>query len=530
MIVAVIPAKGESRRLPGKNLKEIAGVPLLVHSIRYAKAAKRVDRVYVSTDSDEIAAVAEQNGATVIRRGPELGGEAPAAALCVHAWNAIGRDKVEYMAFIQPDHPGRRTDLDQVLDHVLENAIESLFTVDRNGKRNGSLRVLSAKALGGDPYLLSYSVMDDCVNVHTQADLAMAAHELSPYRREIAVEGRKIGEGRPAYIIAEGACNHMCDLGMAREMIGRAAEAGADAIKFQTYKAERLTRKSAVTYWQGKEIPQIEYYKRLDRFGAKEYEELFAHAREKGIVGFSTPFDLDSASMLNNLGMPLFKVASCDLPDTRLLRHVAGFGKPIILSSGGSTPEEIDRAVATIFEAGNHQLVLMACMLSYPTTNEEAHLLRIRSLKERYPSIVIGLSDHTEPDPHMIIPSLAVALGASVIEKHYTLDRSMTGSGHFFSMNPEDLKKMVANVRLAETVLGNGSLGVARQEEAARNSARRSIVAERPIRQGEVIESSMLGMKRPADGLPGWMMDHVVGKRAKRDIEADEAISLEVVE
>ena len=530
MIVAVIPAKRHSNRLADKNLLEINELPLVAHAIRYARRFKSVDKIVVSTDSKEVAEIARQNGAMAHLRGPELGGEAPLIKVYRDVAEKLGLENISFLVGIQPDHPNRKSDLDALLRYTEVRQIDDLCTVDRRGKRNGALRIMSMKALTADSSLYLSVAQDDCINIHTAFDFAMAAHEMSPYSKEIAVGGKMIGAGHPAFLIAEAACNHMCDLGLAKEMIDLAANAGADAIKFQTYKAERLTRKGVMTYWRGKRIPQIEYYRKLDRFGAPEYEALIAHGREKGVITFSTPFDVESAEMWNDLGAPLFKIASCDLPDSRLLKCVAGFGKPVILSTGGSTVEEIERAVATIFSTGNHQLILMACMLSYPAANEDANLLRIHTLKERYPEIIVGLSDHTEPDAHMVIPALGVALGAKVIEKHYTLDRKLSGSGHFFSMNPEDLRKMVQNVRLAESVLGDGALGVAEAESSARNNARRSIVAERDIQCGETIESSMLGMKRPAEGLPGWMMDALSGKRAKTNIQADQAISMDMVE
>ena len=530
MIVAVIPAKRHSNRLADKNLLKIDGLPLVAHAIRYAGRFKSVDKIVVSTDSEEVAEIAGGNGAMVHLRGQELGGEAPLIEVYRDVAEKWVLENISFLVGIQPDHPNRKSDLDTLLKYVKDNRIDELCTVDRRGKRNGALRIMSMKALTADPLLRTSVVQDDCINIHTAFDFAMAAHEMSPYSKEIAVGGKMTGEGHPTFVIAEAACNHMCDLETAKEMIGLAAEAGADAIKFQTYKAERLTREGAMTYWRGKRIPQIEYYRKLDRFGAPEYEALIKHGREKGIITFSTPFDVESAEMLNDLGAPIFKIASCDLPDSRLLRCVAGFGKPVILSTGGSTVEEIERAITTIFTTGNHQLILMACTLSYPAANEDANLLRIRALKERYPGIIVGLSDHAEPDAHMVIPALGVALGAKVIEKHYTLDRKLSGSGHFFSMNPEDLKKMVQNVRLAESVLGDSALGVAETENSARTSARRSIVAERNIERGETIESSMLGMKRPAEGLPGWMMDALIGQRAKTNIQADQAVSMDMVE
>jgi len=341
--------------------------------------------------------------------------------------------------------------------------------------------------------------------------------------------GKKIGKNSSVFIVAEAACNHMCDMGFARTMIDKAARAGADAVKFQTYKAEKLVTSSAVAFWGKETISQLEYYKRLDRFGKKEYAELFAYSQSKGIVCFSSPFDAENVEMLADLGMPLFKIASCDIPNLELIKQIAKLRKPIMLSTGASTPEEIERAVDTICNQGNDQLILLACTLSYPTKSQNANLLRIRTLKELYPDIIIGLSDHTEPDSNMIIPSLAVALGARVIEKHYTLDRSMTGSGHFFAVDPHDLKKMVKNIRLTETVLGDGELGVANAEIDAWESARRSIVAQKPIDKGTMIRSEMLALKRPAKGLPPDRLDRVIGKRAIVDIHPDEFIMLDML-
>ena len=361
-------------------------------------------------------------------------------------------------------------------------------------------------------------------------EIKKALDEHGPELACIVINSRKISASEPAFVVAEAACNHMCDLGLARKMIDRAADAGVDAIKFQTYKAEKLVTGDAMAFWGSEKLSQLEYYKRLDRFGRKEYEELFKYAEDKGIIAFSSPFDAESAEMLAEIGMPVFKIASCDIPDLRHLRHIVSFGKPIILSTGASTIEEIDRAIEVIFEQSNYQLMLLACTLSYPTRNEDANLLRIRTLQERYPGMIIGLSDHTEPDAHMVIPSVGVALGARIIEKHYTLDRTMTGSGHFFAVDPDDLKKMVQNIRLAETVLGNGNLGVAESEKKAWSSARRCIVAEVFIPKGTVITSEMLGMKRPADGLLANMINVVIGKRACQDISPDQAIGLDMIE
>ncbi len=346
--------------------------------------------------------------------------------------------------------------------------------------------------------------------------------------RAIQVQSRPISENSPVFIIAEAACNHMCDMKLAKKMINQAKKAGADAIKFQTYKAERLVCEDVQAYWNYSTgaKSQFEYYKRLDRFGRKEYKELFDYAKGAGIIIFSTPFDIDSASMLNELGAPLFKIASCDLPDTRLLRHVANFGKPVILSTGAATKPEIDKAVESIFRAGNRNLILMVCTLSYPANNQDANLRRILSFKKEYPNLIIGLSDHTRPDRNMVIPSVAVALGAKVIEKHYTLDKKMTGSGHSFSAEAWDLKKMVENIRLTEVVLGRDEIKVYDVECAAKKSARRSPVANSNIKKGQRLTSELIGIKRPATGLSPGLIDKIIGKIAICNIKKDQQIKL----
>lgn len=530
MIVVVIPAKADSTRLADKNLRRINEVTLIEHAVRYARDSQRIDAVYVSTDSKAIAALARELGVETIMRGAELGGEAPLIDVYRHALRSIDNEEITHVVGIQPDNPDRQTDLDGAIEYALGKNIDYLFTVDNQGYRNGSLTILSLNALTSKPSIFACSVKDECTNIHTHRDFLMASRNLSACSDAIAIGSRKVGAGEPVFVVAEAACNHMCDMDLAREMIDRAAKAGADAIKFQTYKADRLVTGRADAFWGNEKISQMEYYRRLDRFGIDEYSELFAHAREREILAFSSPFDEESVDMLAELDMPVFKIASCDITNLGLISHIAGVGKPVILSTGASSPDEIDGAIEAVFDQGNYQLILLACTLSYPTGAADSNLLRIRTLHDRYPGMVIGLSDHTEPDRNMVIPSIAVALGAGLIEKHYTLDRSMTGSGHFFAVDPIDLENMVKNIRLTETLFGTGVLGVAETEKRARESARRSIVAERAIRKGEVITADMLGVKRPAGGLEGNRMTEVIGKKATIDIEQDQFISLDALE
>lgn len=530
MIVAVIPAKADSTRLADKNLLEINDATLIEHAIRYAKSSQKIAAVYVSTDSEEIAALARSLGAEAVMRGAELGGEAPLIAVYSHALQSIDNETITHIVGIQPDNPDRKADLGDAIDYAVGKNIDYLFTVDSRGYRNGSLTILSRNALTAEPSVFACSIKDDCTNIHTHRDYLMASRNLSDSSGTISIGSHEVGAGQPVFVVAEAACNHMCNLDLAREMIDRAAVAGADAIKFQTYKAEKLVTGKADAFWGNEKISQMEYYRRLDRFGIDEYAELFAHARDRKIVAFSSPFDEESVDMLAELDMPVFKIASCDITNLGLIRHIASLGKPVILSTGASSADEIDGAIEAVFDQGNYQLILLACTLSYPTRASDANFERIKTLQDRYPGMVIGLSDHTEPDQNMVIPSIAVALGARLIEKHYTLDRSMTGSGHFFAVDPVDLENMVKNIRLTETLFGDGELGVAESEKRARESARRSIVAERPIKRGEVITVEMLGVKRPAGGLEGNRMSEVIGKKAAVDIEKDRFISLDALE
>ena len=531
MIICIIPAKSGSKRLKNKNMREIGGKPLIYYAIETAKQSKIINKIYVSTDSEEIGNYARKMGVEVIKRGPELCGETPLLKVFYYAYQSVYREDISYVVGLQPDNPDRGINIDEAIQYGLNSDLDLVHSVNSEGVVNGSFWMIKASFLKEKRFNFKVrTVMDPCTNIHTEEDLLTAQRHLLK-KDVVQVANKKIGDGCPTFIIAEGACNHMCDLEIAKEMIIKAKEAGADAIKFQAYKAECLVTKDAESYWKYPGAKsQFEYYKNLDKFGAEEYAALLEYAAKEGIIAFATPFDIESASMLNALGVPLFKIASCDLPDVRLLRHVARFKKPIILSTGGSTIEEIKNAVNTLTKEGVEELILMVCTLSYPAGKESANLSRILTFKKEFPDLIIGISDHTKPESNMVIPSVAVALGAKVVEKHYTLDRNMTGSGHAFSVTPDDLKKLIENIRITEQVLGSSKIAVYPEEEAARINARRSLVAERDIKKGNVITTDMIGIKRPGNGIPADRIDEVIGRIAKKDIKKDEQISFEQLE
>jgi len=355
--------------------------------------------------------------------------------------------------------------------------------------------------------------------------------------RHVRVGSRTIGHGYPTYIIAEAGVNHLGDIERAKSLIQSAKEAGTDAIKFQTYKADKLALPDAPRFWdwEGEVEPngsQFDSYSRLDKMERPEYEEICAQCSRIGIEFLSTPFDEDSADMLDEIGIRAFKIASCDITNHPLLSHVAKKAKPIILSTGASTPEEIESAIEVIQLEGNNDIVLLHCILAYPTKNEDANLQFIEVLKRRFKEYPIGFSDHTIGTT---IPSYAVAFGACVIEKHFTLDKELPLSAdHWLSLDPTELSDMVEKIRFTEIIGGllhrdDGTDGrpILESENIARKYARRKIVARKRIKAGELFTKNNLICKRPGDGISPNMISSLIGRTSKRDIQINEPIILD---
>jgi len=336
----------------------------------------------------------------------------------------------------------------------------------------------------------------------------------------VQIGDRMVGRDYPVFIIAEAACNHECDMDIAKEMIVKAKKAGADAIKFQTYKAELLVSGKAKAYWKDEDMLQIDYYKQLDKFGKEHYAELFEFAKEQGIIAFSTPFDLQSASMLAELGVPVMKVASCDMTNLGLLYHVCSFGLPVIASTGGGTVASVANGLAVIRHM-NVPCVLMGCVLQNPAPLPR--LNRIHVLHESFGDIVVGYSDHTPPD-QLDVPMLAVAAGARVYEKHFTIDKTMKVSNHFFAADPLEFAHMVQAIRRAEVLLGSWSFERSEAEAKAFDAATRSWHMRLPIKKGETFTEQHVKYIRPGTGLQFNEARLIIGGTATRDIEEDEML------
>ncbi len=351
--------------------------------------------------------------------------------------------------------------------------------------------------------------------------------------KHIKLGKRIVGGEQPSkpYIIAEAGVNHEGDIEKAKLMIKQAANAGADAIKFQIYKAESLASKYAPAYWDTtKETAQSQYrlFKKYDRFWREEFETLANYAAKFGLDFLSTPFDFEAVDILEDL-VPAYKIASADITNYPLLKYIASKGKPILLSTGASTISEIYQALEVITEQGNDQVILLHCVLNYPTPLENANLGMIRHMKRVFPDYVIGYSDHTLPKYSKELLLVAWLLGAQVIEKHFTFDKTLPGNDHYHAFDENDLRAFTKRIDFVLRAMGSFRKSYLPEEEKSRLNARRSLVAKRPIKKGTKIMAEDIEIKRPGTGIPPALLDYVIGGTALRDIDEDEVLEFDAV-
>lgn len=323
------------------------------------------------------------------------------------------------------------------------------------------------------------------------------------------------------FIIAEAGVNHEGSMEVAKRQIEQAAAGGADAIKFQTYKAGTLAVRDSPAYWDLEQEPttsQYELFTRHDTFWLDEFETLKHHCDKVGIAFMSTPFDVESARFLNDL-VDIHKISSSDLTNRPFIELVAGFGKPVLLSTGASTAAEIEQAVGWV-RAKGAPLSLLHCVLNYPTPEPAADLGRIATLRELYPNLPIGYSDHTVPaDLEALV--VAASLGAVVIEKHFTHDTSLPGNDHYHAMDEGLLRRLVERLDRAKLLVGRHDLDEREGEDDARKYARRSLVAASRLPAGTRIGPEHLTWKRPGHGISPADIDQVIGRLTAVDIAED---------
>ena len=332
------------------------------------------------------------------------------------------------------------------------------------------------------------------------------------------------------FIIAEAGVNHEGSMQIAKRLIEEACEGGADAIKFQTYKANTIASKNSPAYWDTTKEPiasQYELFCKHDKFWKKEMEELKSHCDKVGIEFLSTPFDIESAKFLNDL-MDVFKISSSDITNKPFIEFICNFKKPIILSTGASFLYEIQESVSWIERAGN-TLALLHCVLNYPTPDENANLGMILGLKRAFPDKIIGYSDHTLPKDMQVCKN-AILLGATIIEKHFTHDKTMTGNDHYHAMDKNDLTKFKKDIEETFKILGKFEVSALDDEKLARDNARRSLVASKDIKKGDIIKRDDLTFKRPAMGISPKFIDDIVGRRAFCNISEDDVLKWNMVE
>jgi N-acetylneuraminate synthase len=315
-------------------------------------------------------------------------------------------------------------------------------------------------------------------------------------------------------------------------MIDGAKKAGVHAVKFQTYKAEKLAARDSPFYWDISEEPtpsQYELFKKFDMFGKEEYEFLNKYCQSVEIDFFSTPFDFESVDYLDEI-MDVYKISSSDLNNLPFIEYIAKKKKPILLSTGASNEDEIDEAVMLIKKHNDNILVIMHCVLEYPTLYEHANLNKILTLKKRYDELIVGYSDHTKPDTSLDIIKTAYNLGATVIEKHFTLDKSLKGNDHYHAMDVTDAKNIITAIKFIDKIRGTYDLFSLENEQIARQNARRSIVSKGIIKKGEYLTKDNLIFKRPGTGIIPKKLSQIIGKKLKFDIPDDTILSFDMLE
>jgi N-acetylneuraminate synthase/sialic acid synthase len=347
--------------------------------------------------------------------------------------------------------------------------------------------------------------------------------------RQLIIGDRVISDDSDCYVIAEIGHNHGGSLESAHELFSEAKAAGDHAVKLQKrdnrslYTADGFNRpydnenSYGATYGEHREFLE---------FDKAQYEDLIAHAKEIGITFFSTAFDIPSADFLAELDMPLYKIASADLINTPLLKHVAKAGKPMILSTGGATLDDVKRGYSTVAEI-NPQVAVLQCTAGYPAAWEELDLKVIASYRDLFPNAVIGLSSH---DNGIAMAVAAYVLGARIVEKHFTLNRALKGTDHRFSLEPQGLRKLVRDLRRTRLALGDGHKSMYPSETDPIIKMAKKLVAARDLPAGHTLSEADIAMKSPGDGLPPYELDRVLGRTLRHPVQTDSALTFELLE
>ena len=556
----IVLARGASKRLPGKNLRCVGGVPLVGRAVRAARqAARRLrnpTRVIVSTDDEAIARVAREWRAEVpFMRPPELADDASRSVdACRHAidWLADHGEEYTEVVLLQPTSPlATGEDVVHAIETFRAGDGASAVTVRpvahtgaglthllQNGRLvapGGSTKTGAAVELNGAVYVCAPQWLrqrdrlcvageslavpmpaERSIDVDTYADLALS--------QTLWEESLLWRLGR-CFVIAEAGVNHNGCVDTALRLVDAARDGDADAVKFQSFTADRLvTRDAPKAAYQRQETPadesQFEMLKKLE-LSADEQRQVANHCRDQGIVYLSTPFSEDDADLLDDLDVPAIKIGSGDLTHHPLLAHVGAILRPVILSTGCSDLEEVVAAVGVLRRAGCAELAVLHCVSNYPADPADVNLRAMATLA-RALDVPVGYSDHTLGHE---VACAAVALGARVVEKHFTLNRGMPGPDHRMSLEPDELAKFVSAIRNVEAALGDGRKRPAAGELDTRAAARRSLVGAADLPAGTVLERAHLVARRPGTGISPAELNAVLGLGLRRDLATGELLT-----
>ena len=556
----LILARSGSKRLPGKNLLEVGGVPLIGHAIRNArKAARRLgnrSKIVVSTDCENIASVARKWGAETpfIRPAHLADDNATTVDTMRHAveFLACRGEAFTEIVLVQPTSPlAKAVDIQHTLTALRRVKNSSVLTVrPASGNSSPFLHglhgevIVAANQAHNENHLVELNgAVYACSPqwLHKNDTLCVPGKTIAvmmPAKRSVDVDTKKDYERacrlweenllwRPGrcLIVAEAGVNHNGSLETACRLIDEAKEAGADAVKFQTFTADHLTTRNApkALYQKqntGNDESQFDMLKKLE-LSPQAHKILIAHCRNQGILFLSSAFSEKAVDLLDKLDVTAIKLGSAEITNTPLLAHLGNTGKPVILSTGGSSLDEVSQAVKVLKESGCCELALLHCVSNYPAAVADVNLRAMDTLSREF-NLPVGYSDHTEG---LEVACAAVALGARIIEKHFTLDKNAPGPDHRASLEPKDLKRLVKAIRNVESAMGDGVKKPALSEADTRAAARRSLVAVSNLLAGTVLRREHLTCKRPGTGICPTQTEVVLGRKLVHNLMADEQLT-----
>lgn len=572
-VLGLVTARGGSKGFPKKNLAPLAGRPLAAWAHRALTVLREAHpelEIFLSTDDPDIAATWPDGGDRPHRFRPASLAEDGTTSLAVVQYElgqmAERGRPCDAVLLLQPTSPlidaGDLAAMWRLFREGAESVVAAAetehpprwcFTLDGRGRVTPTAAWSTARRQDEPTvyrpvgaYLCTASFLEEhrafivpgrtscaviprthAVDIDEPSDLAVASALLGHSRPHAAIDlgGRAIGEGEPVFVIAEVGVNHNGDADLARRLIDAASRAGADAVKFQTFKADSLaTRAAPMAAYQERNLR--ESGSQIDMLRGLELSEtmlagLKRHAESAGLVFLSSPFDIGSAAALREIGVQALKVGSGELTNHSFLARLAAMGLPLIISTGMATLDETEDAARVIRDNGSPPAAWMHCVSAYPAPAGASNLRAMDTLRLAVGSPV-GMSDHTAG---YTVTLAAVARGARLIEKHLTLSRDMPGPDHAASLEPDEFAEMTGGIRLVESALGDGVKRPAPCELDTIMAARRSLVAARPLPAGHRLNADDLDAKRPATGLPPSMLGALVGRTLARDLDADEPIS-----